>query len=116
MRIIAHISLADLDVNEGKANAMAHTPYTQLIDIKRWADRGLYEAVGRNSDRLSKEDASSCSVSSTIFTRSTGSFGITFRDCRTLSPRRAPKRCRSCRCWRTVREKSMTGTQLMCAA
>src|ERR1700684_613486 len=57
MRIIAHISLADLDVNEGKANAMAHTPYTQLIDIKRWADRGLYEAVGRNSDRLSKEDA-----------------------------------------------------------
>jgi hypothetical protein len=28
----------------------------QLIDIKRWADRGLYEAVGRNFDRLSKED------------------------------------------------------------
>ena len=35
---------------------MAHTPYAQLIDIKRWADRGLYEAVGQNSDRLSKED------------------------------------------------------------
>jgi uncharacterized damage-inducible protein DinB len=48
--------LAGLDVNERKANAMAHTPYAQLIDIKRWADRGLYEAVGQNSDRLSKED------------------------------------------------------------
>jgi uncharacterized damage-inducible protein DinB len=48
--------LADLDVNERKANVMAHTPYAQLIDIKRWADRGLYEAVGQNSDRLSKED------------------------------------------------------------
>jgi uncharacterized damage-inducible protein DinB len=36
---------------------MAHTPYAQLIDIKRWADRGLYEAVGQNFDRLSKEDA-----------------------------------------------------------
>ena len=35
---------------------MAHTPYAQLIDIKRWADRGLYEAVGQNSDRLSKVD------------------------------------------------------------
>jgi uncharacterized damage-inducible protein DinB len=48
--------LADLDVNERKANVMAHTPYAQLIDIKRWADRGLYEAVGQNSDRLSKVD------------------------------------------------------------
>jgi uncharacterized damage-inducible protein DinB len=35
---------------------MAHTPYAQLIDIKRWADRGLHEAVGQNFDRLSKED------------------------------------------------------------
>jgi uncharacterized damage-inducible protein DinB len=36
---------------------MAHTPHAQLIDIKQWADRGLYEVVGRNFDRLSKEDA-----------------------------------------------------------
>jgi uncharacterized damage-inducible protein DinB len=40
-------------------NAMAHTAtaYKQLIDVKRWADRGLYEAVGQNVDRLSREDA-----------------------------------------------------------
>jgi uncharacterized damage-inducible protein DinB len=33
-------------------------PYSQLIDVKRWADRGLYDAVGRNFDRLSSEEAS----------------------------------------------------------
>ena len=32
--------------------------YTQLIDIKRWADRGLYEAVDRNLNQLSPEEAS----------------------------------------------------------
>ena len=32
--------------------------YAQLIDIKRWADRGLYDVVSRNLDRLSNEDAS----------------------------------------------------------
>jgi uncharacterized damage-inducible protein DinB len=37
---------------------MAHTPYSQLIEIKRWADRGLYAAVSRNFDRLTHEDAS----------------------------------------------------------
>lgn len=37
---------------------MAHAPYSQLIDIKRWADRGLYDAVRRNLDRLSQEDTS----------------------------------------------------------
>ena len=36
---------------------MARTPYAQLIDIKRWADCGLYQAVGENFDRLSREDA-----------------------------------------------------------
>src|SRR3546814_269834 len=36
---------------------MAHTPYAQLIDIKRWADGGLYEAVGQNVDRLGEEEA-----------------------------------------------------------
>jgi uncharacterized damage-inducible protein DinB len=35
---------------------MVSQPYAQLIDIKRWADRGLYEAAGRNLDRLSAED------------------------------------------------------------
>jgi uncharacterized damage-inducible protein DinB len=34
------------------------TPYSQLIDVKRWADRSLYEAVSRNLDRLSNEEAS----------------------------------------------------------
>jgi len=37
---------------------MAHTPYAQLIEIKRWADRGLYDAVSRNFERLTAEDAS----------------------------------------------------------
>jgi uncharacterized damage-inducible protein DinB len=35
---------------------MTRQPYAQLIEIKRWADRGLYEAVGRNFDRLSPEE------------------------------------------------------------
>ena len=33
-------------------------PYSQLIAVKRWADRGLYEAVSRNFDRLNPEEAS----------------------------------------------------------
>lgn len=33
-------------------------PYSQLIEIKRWADRGLYDVIGRNLDRLTNEDAS----------------------------------------------------------
>jgi uncharacterized damage-inducible protein DinB len=33
-------------------------PYSQLIEIKRWADRGLYDVVGQNLDRLTNEDAS----------------------------------------------------------
>jgi len=37
---------------------MAQQPYAQLIDVKRWADHGLYDVVGRNLDRLSPEDAS----------------------------------------------------------
>lgn len=32
-------------------------PYAQLIDIKRWADRGLCEVVGRHLDALSPEEA-----------------------------------------------------------
>lgn len=34
------------------------TPYCQLMNFKRWADRGLYDAIARNFDRLSGEDAS----------------------------------------------------------
>jgi len=36
---------------------MTRQTYAQLIDIKRWADRGLCEAVARNLDQLSGEDA-----------------------------------------------------------
>lgn len=36
---------------------MTRKTYAQLIDMKRWADRGLYDAVGQNFDRLSKEEA-----------------------------------------------------------
>src|SRR5262245_45458837 len=37
---------------------MTHTPYPRLIDIKRWADSGLYDVIGRNFDRLNAEEAS----------------------------------------------------------
>jgi uncharacterized damage-inducible protein DinB len=33
-------------------------PYSQLVAVKRWADRGLYEAVSRNFERLNPEEAS----------------------------------------------------------
>ena len=33
-------------------------PYSQLIAIKQWADRGLYEAISRNIDRLTPEESS----------------------------------------------------------
>jgi uncharacterized damage-inducible protein DinB len=32
--------------------------YVQLINIKQWADRGLYDVVGENLGRLTEEDAS----------------------------------------------------------
>jgi uncharacterized damage-inducible protein DinB len=31
--------------------------YSQLIAIKRWADRGLYDVIGENFERLSNADA-----------------------------------------------------------
>ncbi|MDP3746582.1 MAG: DinB family protein [Phenylobacterium sp.] len=37
---------------------MIRQPYAQLIDIKRWADRGLYDAVSQNLDRLTDEETS----------------------------------------------------------
>lgn len=33
-------------------------PYSELIAIKRWADRGLYDVVGRNLERLTREESS----------------------------------------------------------
>jgi uncharacterized damage-inducible protein DinB len=44
--------------NHGKEPFMTSLPYAQMIDIKRWADRGLYDAVSRNFDRLRPEDVS----------------------------------------------------------
>ncbi|MBM0106798.1 DinB family protein [Steroidobacter sp. S1-65] len=35
---------------------MSFNPYTQLIDVKRWADRGLYDTVRQNLPRLTSED------------------------------------------------------------
>jgi len=32
--------------------------YVQLVDLKRWADRGLCDTLGRNLDRLSSEEVS----------------------------------------------------------
>jgi uncharacterized damage-inducible protein DinB len=37
---------------------MTHGPYSQLIATKRWADRGLYDVVTQNFERLSSEEAS----------------------------------------------------------
>jgi uncharacterized damage-inducible protein DinB len=37
---------------------MTGQPYSQLIAVKQWADRGLYAAVSRNFERLSQEEAS----------------------------------------------------------
>src|SRR5215475_8275738 len=39
-------------------HAMADNPYALLIDVKRWADRGLYEAVGENFARLGEAEQS----------------------------------------------------------
>jgi uncharacterized damage-inducible protein DinB len=36
---------------------MTRPPYAQLIEIKRWADHGLCEAIGQNLDRLGDEEA-----------------------------------------------------------
>ena len=33
-------------------------PYSQLIAMKRWADRGLYDVVSRNLERLTREESS----------------------------------------------------------
>lgn len=37
---------------------MNPVPYRQLIDVKRWADQGLYAAIGENLDRLSETETS----------------------------------------------------------
>ena len=42
---------------------MAHGPYSQLIATKRWADRGLHEAVAQNFARLSSEEVTANSPS-----------------------------------------------------
>ena len=36
---------------------MTGHPYSQLVRYKQWADRGLYDVVGRNLDRLNAQDA-----------------------------------------------------------
>lgn len=35
---------------------MTRLPYAQLVDIKRWADRGLCDAVRQNLDRLGEQE------------------------------------------------------------
>jgi uncharacterized damage-inducible protein DinB len=37
---------------------MIRQPYAQLIDVKRWADQGLHDAVRRNMDQLTAEETS----------------------------------------------------------
>ena len=38
--------------------SMTIRPYAQLIDMKRWADRGLYDVLGSHLETLPPEDAS----------------------------------------------------------
>jgi len=37
---------------------MMRQTYSQLVAIKRWADRGLYDVVSQNLERLNNEEAS----------------------------------------------------------
>ena len=37
---------------------MTQQPYSQLIAFKQWADRGLYDVIGRNFDRLGSDEVS----------------------------------------------------------
>lgn len=46
------------DLGQRTGSAGARATYRQLMAIKRWADHGLYDAVGRSFDRLNPEDAS----------------------------------------------------------
>jgi uncharacterized damage-inducible protein DinB len=43
--------------NKGKAALMTSQPYSQLVRYKQWADRGLYDVVARNLQRLAAQDA-----------------------------------------------------------
>jgi uncharacterized damage-inducible protein DinB len=56
MRVIARIIAPQSQIATEVEDTMAQ-PHSQLIAIKRWADRGLYDAVSRNFNQLSKEDA-----------------------------------------------------------
>lgn len=57
MRAFARIMYRQPEIATETDDAMTQ-PYTQLIAIKRWADRGLYDAVSRNLGRLTSEEAS----------------------------------------------------------
>ena len=50
--------MRSLEVQRRIEDAMTQTNYSQLMEIKRWADRGLYAAVTRDFDRLSPEESS----------------------------------------------------------
>ena len=53
-------------------------PYSQLVGYKQWADRGLYDLVGQNLDRINAQDGDNPPADpSTISMSSTGSFSIT---------------------------------------
>src|SRR6185437_8457694 len=40
-----NMSLSGAETPHAKESCMTSLPYAQLIDVKRWADRGLYEVV-----------------------------------------------------------------------
>jgi uncharacterized damage-inducible protein DinB len=46
------------DLGVGRRPVMMVQTYSRLIAIKCWADRGLYDVVGRNIERLTSEEVS----------------------------------------------------------
>jgi uncharacterized damage-inducible protein DinB len=56
VQISAGLRLQVLE-HDGRTPLMADHPYSQLVGYKRWADRGLYDVVGQNLDRLNAQDA-----------------------------------------------------------
>src|SRR5689334_12616928 len=56
MRAIARIIAPWSEISTERDHTMTQ-PYSQLVAIKRWADRGLYAAVTRNFNQLNSADA-----------------------------------------------------------
>ena len=91
---------------------MIYQPYSKLIAIKQWADRGLYDVASQNFDRLTSEDASIMLRILDHMHVVTESFSITCRACRTRFRRRDRRACQNSRRLRAVLARLTIGTHL----